>query len=252
MRSRHPSRSLTETEIPNPEGVCPSRTWTWLACALLLSGCAGPMLRPAEITELPATTTRVPLENVSKYLLQLGDVIDVKFYYQPDLNESQAIRPDGKISLQLIGDVPAAGLTTEELARIITSRYRRILRRSEASVIVKQVVKAKIFVGGRVRDPKVLEIDSTLTTLQAIFQAGGFLDSAEMREVLLIRRDDNYSQPVVHRLNLEEPKNDILLHPYDVVYVPPCSISQVDSFVEQYITHLVPFNLGVTYNLNRW
>ncbi len=223
--------------------------WAWLPLLLLISGCAGPMLRPSEISTLPVEKSRLPLENVSKYILQLGDEIDVKFYYQPDLNESQAIRPDGKISLQLIEDVPAAGMTTDALARLITSRYRRILRRAEASVIVKKSVKAKVFVGGRVRDPKILEIDSTLTALQAIFQAGGFLDTAEMRTVLLVRRGDNYSQPQAFQLNLEEPKNDILLRPYDVVYVPPSSISQVDSFVEQFIRNLIPISMGVGYNL---
>jgi polysaccharide biosynthesis/export protein len=239
-----------------PEPIVPlgrsarSLTWACLSLLLLVTGCAGPKLRPIEIATFPVEKSRTPLANVSSYVLQLGDEIEVKFYYQSDLNEYQAIRPDGKISLQLIGDLNAAGLTSETLAAQITSRYRRILRRPEASVIVKKIVKAKIFVGGRVQSPKILEIDSTLTTLQAIFQAGGFLDSAEMRKVLLVRRDNNYSQPVVYQLDLEEPNNDILLHPYDIVYVPPSSISDMNSFVEQYITKLVPFNLGMTYQIN--
>jgi len=212
-----------------------------LSCAVLSTGCAGPMLRPREVTPLPEK---------SNYILQLGDEIEVKFYYQPDLNETQSIRPDGKISLQLIEDVQAAGMTTESLAEKITQRYRRILRRPEAAVIVKEIVKGKVFVGGRVREPRVMDIESTLTALQAIFQAGGFMDSAEMRNVVLVRRENNYSKPKVHLLNLEEPRNDLLLHPYDILYVPPSSISQVDSFVEQYIEKLIPVNMGLDYNLN--
>jgi polysaccharide export outer membrane protein len=219
---------------------------------IVLTGCAGPMLRPNEITALPEDQTRQPVEDTSRYIMQLGDEIEVKFYYQPDLNEYQAIRPDGKISLQLVPDLTAAGLTAEALSGVITQKYRHILRRPEASVIIKKIVKAKVFVGGRVHEPKVLEVDSTLTALQAIFQAGGWLDSAEMRNIILIRRTNNYSKPTVFLLNLEEPKNDILLHPYDIVYVSPSSISQLDSFMEQFVRQLIPFNMGITYNINPW
>lgn len=208
------------------------------------------MLRPKVVSPPPGMPASQPYQDDTKYTLKLGDEIEVKFYYQSDLNQIQAIRPDGKISLQLIGEIQAAGLTAQDLAEKIVWKYHRILRRPEATVIINRIVPAKIFVGGRVSHPGVMEVDSTLTALQAIFQAGGFLDSAEMREILLIRRTSNYEQPMVYMLDLEKPTNDVLLHPYDIVYVPPSSISQVNSFIEQYIERLLPFSMSVDYNLN--
>ncbi len=221
-----------------------------LISLIFLSGCSGPMLRPAKLSSLPEIQDVEPSLEKSHYLLQLGDEIEVKFYYQPDLNESQAIRPDGKISLQLINDIQAAGMTAQDLAKKITSKYRKILRRPEAAVIVKSIVRAKVYIGGKVATPGVMEVESTLTLLQALFQAGGFLDSAEMRHVLLIRRQNNYEKPEIFSLNLEEPQNDMLLHPFDIVYVPPSSISQVNSFVEGYISKIIPVSFGITYDLN--
>ncbi len=219
---------------------------------LFITGCAGPMMRPVKVYSLSQAKTAHPQMDKSQYILQLGDEIEVKFYYQQDLNEYQAIRPDGKISLQLSEDIQAAGVTAEALAKTITHKYRRILRRPETAVIVKKIVKAKIFIGGRVRNPGVMEVESTLTALQAIFQAGGFSDSAELREVLLIRRENNTLKPQTYKLNLEEPNNDILLHPYDIVYIPPSPISQVNSFVEEYINKLIPVSFGLTYQINRF
>jgi protein involved in polysaccharide export with SLBB domain len=217
---------------------------------IFLAGCSGPMLRPAKLSSLPKIQDLQPSLEKSHYLLQLGDEIEVKFYYQADLNEYQAIRPDGKISLQLINDIQAAGMTAQNLAKKITRKYHKILRRPEATVIVKSIVKAKVFIGGKVATPGVMEVESTLTLLQALFQAGGFLDSAEMRQVLLIRRQNNYAKPKIFRLNLEDPQNDMLLHPFDIVYVPPSSISQVNSFVEEYISKIIPVSFGISYYLN--
>jgi protein involved in polysaccharide export with SLBB domain len=215
--------------------------------SLAATSCAGPRLRPMDISTVPEPQDLQPSLADSRYQLQLGDEVEVKFYYQSDLNEYQAIRPDGRISLQLIDDVLAVGKTAEELAHIISGRYRPILRRAEATVVVKKIIKAKVFIGGKVGRPGLLEVDSTLTLMQAIFEAGGFLDSAEMREVLLIRRKNNYKKPEVLRLNMEEPSNDLLLHPYDIVYIPPSPISQVDAFVEDYITKIIPVTFGITY-----
>lgn len=217
---------------------------------ILVAGCSGPMMHPLNISTLPEEQAFQPALDKSRYILQLGDEIEVKFYYQADLNEYQAIRPDGKISLQLINNIQAAGLTTEELSKNITNKYRNILRRPEATVIIKKHVKAKVFIGGKVEHPGIMEVDSTLTLLQGIFQAGGFLDSAEMRSVLLIRRESNYLKPKIYSLNMEEPANDLLLNPYDIVYVPPSTISQVDAFVEKYITKIIPVSFSVSYYLN--
>lgn len=222
-----------------------------LLCLAFLCGCAGPALRPAVVSTQPVPKEPPPFEN-GRYVLQPGDEIEIKFYYQPDLSEAQSVRPDGKITLQLIGDVQAAGETAEELSKAITTKYHKILRRPEATVIVKRAMRLRAFIGGRVEKPGLVELDGPLTVLQAIIQSGGFSNSAEMRNVLLIRRKTNYSKPVVYSLNLEEPQNDLLLRPYDIVYVSPNVISQVDAFVKDYITSIIPWTFSISYYLNQY
>ncbi len=114
------------------------------------------------------------------------------------------------------------------------------------TVIVRTFSGQKVFVGGEVNAQGMVPIHGQLTITQAIMQAGGFKNTAEMESVVLLRNQGK-PNPYFTTLNLESnltasagAPNDVLLQPYDVVFVPKSTIATMDQFVDQYINQLVP------------
>ena len=161
------------------------------------------------------------------YLIQPGDELSIKFYFNPELNEENLIvRPDGNISLQLVHEIRAASRTPMELKGILTKKYGVHLNNPEIAVIVRTVkAPTQIYVGGEVRQPGQFEMVSALTVLQAIALAQGMQSTANESNVLVIRRTQQNELSTI-RVNLksalagDDLSQDIALHPYDFVYVP--------------------------------
>jgi polysaccharide export outer membrane protein len=177
-----------------------------------------------------------------EYRLQVGDEIQLKFYLSPELDQDAIVRPDGRISLQLLDDVAAVGLTPMELDRIVTEGYRTELRNPEITVIVKRL-SAKVYVGGEVRQPRFVAHSGSLTVLQAVFEAGGFTDTAEPSSVILLRRlndDKGFAAKLDLKKVISAEAEDIALMPSDTIFIPKSTIAEVNLFVEQYITKLIP------------
>jgi protein involved in polysaccharide export with SLBB domain len=202
-----------------------------------LAACAGLPAPPLALT-LAATPP------VQPYRLQVGDKLAVRFYFNPELNETLVVRPDGMISLQLIGDVEAGGCTPEALAAAITQRYTGELANPKVTVIVEQF-GSRVYVGGEVGKQGVVWLSGGLTLFQAIQEAGGFLPTAHRKQVILIRKGPD-ARPVGYALDVraiasgERPDQDVFLQPYDVVFVPMSKIANVDLFVKQYMRDLLP------------
>jgi polysaccharide export outer membrane protein len=179
------------------------------------------------------------------YVMQPGDLISIKFYHNPELNEDVVIRPDGMISLQLVGDVQAAGLSPAGLATDLTQQYVGELASPKVSVIVRQFGGERVYVSGEVTKQGVVPLSSGLTMYQAIEEAGGLLDSAHRKQVVLIRRGKD-GHPTGTTVDIrpiesgEHPEDDVPLRPYDIVFVPKSKIANVDVFVDQYLRRLVP------------
>jgi len=233
---------------------------------LLSTGCAGIQKKDAETKVYLTNTQHVEVSRVrsvgpelqeqsaeQSYVLQVGDILDVKLYYHPELNETVTIRPDGMISLQLIDEVRAAGLTPSELDHTITKRYVPFLEDPNTTVIVKEFSNQKVYVGGEVNKPGLIPLTGNLHTIQAILQAGGKKDTAQMKNVIIVRYigDTNAAAFSVDMTKVLKGEPDILLSPYDIVFVPKKKIAKVNLFVEQYISNMIPksvlFNLP--YNL---
>lgn len=150
----------------------------------------------------------------------------------------------------------AAGLTPAALDALLTERYARRLKNPDVAVIVREANTQKIYVGGEVRTPGLLPLQGRVTSLQAIMQSGGFMPTAEPRTVFVLR-DTGAPQPQFIVANLEadltQPgtRNDVVLQPKDVVFVPRSQIAQANLFVEQYIDKLIPIqrSVGVFYDL---
>jgi len=187
------------------------------------------------------------------YVLQSGDELTIRVFQQPQLDETVRIRPDGRISVLLLDDLPAAGRTTRELSAQLTAQFAKFFKEPQVSVIVRQFANLKVYVGGEVGQPGTIPLVGELTAAGAIFQAGGLKTSARADSVVLLRNDGG--QPTASRVNLRQilsdGRGDVKLQPFDVVYVPPSRITSVDRFVDQYIRQLIPLSLsaGFTYLL---
>jgi protein involved in polysaccharide export with SLBB domain len=169
----------------------------------------------------------------------------VKLFYAPELNETNlTIRPDGKVNLQLIGEVHVAGLTSEGMAKTLRERYTGILKDPEIAVIVRKFTALRAYVAGEVNKPGLIAYDSPITVLQALIQAEWLKGTAEPSNVVILR-DTGNGTPSVHfvdvRKLVDEPAaaREVMLQPYDIVYVPRSRIASVQAFVDNYIDKIV-------------
>ncbi len=147
-----------------------------------------------QTTHTPVQSSLSPSMNIeqpSRVTLKSGDVVEIKFAYASQFNESQAVRPDGKIELQLIGEVVAQGKTPTELREELVKLYSTQLKHPELAVIVKSFFERRVYVGGEVNKPGPIDIPGEMTALEAIMHAGGFnLEKAEVRNVIVVRKQD--------------------------------------------------------------
>lgn len=222
-----------------------------LAAALavaVLSGCGTVVKNPAPI---PAAQRPANLA----YVIEPGDELDVRFFYNPELNEEVMVRPDGAISLPLVGQIDAAGRTVTDLENALRQSYSRELRQAAITVIVKGFAGQRVYVDGQVGEPQMVNILGNMTAMQAIASAGGITADSKLEEVLVIRRTGT-GKPVVIPLNLSkaidgtDTAQDMPLQPYDIVYVPRTAIAEVNQWVDQYIRQNIPVPFGFGYGLD--
>jgi len=177
------------------------------------------------------------------YLIKAGDSLEIRFYKTPELNAKVPVRPDGKISLELVGDVEAAGRQPAELAGTLTERYATELEHPRVSVIVR-TFGGQVYVQGEVKSPSAPPFALGMTALQAISVAGGFAETAQPNSVILIRLVEGqyhgYRLALRDALLGKDPSQDVLLKPADILHVPRSWIANADLFVDQYFRKLVP------------
>jgi len=219
------------------------------------------------------------------YRLQIRDKLDIRFFYNNELDQRAVIRPDGKITLQLINEVQAVGITPADLQQKLVERYTGILRRPEVTVIVTEFSSPKAYIAGEVEQPGQIDITPTMNVLQAIIQRGGFTPDAERGNVIIIRNRDQ-SQPEFIALDLysflnqgklqypqystsesasasllpdqASPDNspvvsgnlikNLQIEPFDIVYIPQTRIASVAEFFDRYVNNILPIykNMGLT------
>jgi polysaccharide biosynthesis/export protein len=203
---------------------------------LLSLGCAE--MRPA------VTPEQLVAEPTPPETLVPGDEIEVKFYYTPELNEKQTVRPDGTITMQLLGKVRAQGKTPKELRSELLKLYAPELKHPEIEVFVRNKSDRKVYVAGEVKNPGLVEMPGQLTVLEAIKRAGGFKrPEANTRQVLLVRQEKGEHVGCVLDMQkvLEgQAEQVVYLHPRDVVYVPPTSVTRANDWVSQCISNMLP------------
>lgn len=172
------------------------------------------------------------------YRIQQGDKLSVKFFTNPELNEaSLTVRPDGFITLQLINEVRAAGLTVAELKSELQKRYDELLLEPIITVTLIDFVAPHIFVAGEVGKPGRYDLRDARTIMQAVFIAGGFTKDANKSMVVLARPDGKgdwtiRSANLMKMINAKGGEKDISLLSGDHIYVPESKLSQFNRIVE--------------------
>lgn len=212
----------------------------FLGFLFFLGSCATMPLVPAEV-EAPIPKGELPVK------VQPGDVVEVKFRYWPDLDEKQMVRADGRITLQTVNEVEAAGLTPEGLRSKLEGLYAHRLKDPEIAVLVRKELEHFVYVGGEVRSPGRKEFLNRMTPMEAVMSADGLLRSAKLSNVLIVRRmgDKEYGRTVDLRPVFRDGERDVFfLEPNDVVYVPKRLITRTGDWVDMHINEIMPYGVG--------
>jgi polysaccharide export outer membrane protein len=190
------------------------------ALTLLVATLAGAMPAAAQ----NGTPSRSELAVPADYVIGPEDVLGVVFWREPDMSGDATVRPDGKITVPVIGEIQAAGLEPSALQEQIQTAAKKYLTDVNVAVVVREINSRKVFVTGQVKEPGAFPLTSQLTVLQAIALAGGLLDYADAKNITILRKDGastttlkfNYKD-VSRGKKLEQ---NVVLRPGDTVVVP--------------------------------
>lgn len=170
------------------------------------------------------------------YRLHKSDVIEVRFAFSPEFDQTVTVRPDGFVALKEAGEIAAEGLTIPELRGAITQAYAAILHDPSIEVVLKDFDKPYFLAGGQVGRPGKYELRSRLTIAEAIAVAGGFTEQSKHSQVVLFRRV-NAGVVESHVVNLKtmlaskDLSEDLELRPGDMLFVPQNKISKIRRFL---------------------
>jgi protein involved in polysaccharide export with SLBB domain len=224
-----------------------SYPWAFILIAVMgiLGGCSTASDVPLRtILSVPVTQGLeiTQKDEPKSYMIAPGDALTVRFFYNPQLDEDVQVRPDGKISLSLIGELDASGETPGYLSREITRTYARYLVHPNAVVIMRRFADARAFIGGNVNHTGIVDMSQgRVSVLQGIAVAGGVTDVATLKDVILVRRLPDQMQPLIMDLDLVDalngtnPEQDVMLMPNDEVYVPRSEMASTNLALHQLI-----------------
>jgi protein involved in polysaccharide export with SLBB domain len=228
----------------------------FLLMALVLpAGCASTPAGTGQIPDSEARTAKVSRPPIEDYRLSPGDVIQFRIVDaadNADMDTTQQIRADGRITLPMISDPVVSGMTLQELRGKLQQEYVSdgFLTKSAANginLVIKESAANKFYVGGQVKKEGVFTYSHPTTVMRSIFEAGGMSDTADPTRVVLIRQDGSYQIVNVKEILAGHFNEDLQLRPMDTVYVPTSTIGDIDTFVALYIKNVLPVQPGLYY-----
>src|SRR6202522_3670662 len=175
---------------------------------------------PAVATEVskPAATTD------GNYIIGPQDVLDISVWKEPEVSRVVPVRPDGRISLPLLNDVQAAGMTPSQLAAQITTSLKKFVTDPQVTVIVTTINSQRVYILGEVTRPGAFPMLPGMNVLQGLSSAGGFTQFAKTKSIYVLRMEDGKQQkyPVNYKevVSGKHPDQDILLKAGDTIVVP--------------------------------
>ena len=158
------------------------------------------------------------------YLIGSGDVLEISVWRNEALSRIVVVRPDGKITLPLMGDLKAAGLTPLELRGKIITKLKEFGETPEATIIVKEVNSYAVYVVGEVKRPGRFQLNRRTTIIQAIAMAGGFTNFASINKIILLRKVEGKDVEQRATIKIKDiisgKKRNVWLQPGDTLIVP--------------------------------
>lgn len=172
----------------------------------------------------PAAAPRQPSEADSTYKIGAQDVLKIDVWREDQLTRTVPVRPDGKISLPLLNDVQAVGLTPTELANVIRDELKKYITNPQITVSVAEINSRRVYVTGEVTRPGAFPLLPNMSALQALTSAGGFTQFAKTKNIYVLRTEGG--KQVKHPFNYKDvisgkkPEENIQLEPGDTIIVP--------------------------------
>jgi polysaccharide biosynthesis/export protein len=209
--------------------------------SLLAASCAASVIATVQWTDAQTTsparqsaavTTPAPGATAStsavdvppEYVVGPSDVLGINFWRDTDMTGDVTVRPDGRITLPLLGDIEALGLTPEQLKDRITKAASKLIDDPSVTVIVRAINSRRVFITGQVTTPGAYPLTGPLTVVQVIALAGGLTEYADKKNIMITRTENG--QPRAFRFNYSDVskgrnlKQNIVLKPGDTVVVP--------------------------------
>jgi polysaccharide biosynthesis/export protein len=175
--------------------------------------------KPAE-----AAAPAVPAANVPEgYVIGPSDMLTVTVWKEPTMSGNLLVRPDGMVSLPLLGDVQASGFTCLQLSDQIATKLKKFIQNPQVSVVLTQINSKKVFLLGEVGKKGPVEMTSGMTLLQAIASGGGLTDYANSKKIYILRDESGKHQRIaVHYKEALKGNSefDLVLKPGDTIVVP--------------------------------
>jgi len=186
-----------------------------------------PRQQPAQASNTgPDSTAAAPKAATMdpNYVIGAQDVVDINVWKEADLSRSIPVRPDGKISMPLLNDVQAAGLTPTQLALHITESLKKFVTDPQVTVIVTQINSQRVYILGEVNRAGAYPLLPDMTVLQALSSAGGFTPFANLKKIYVLRTESgkqnkfpfNYKEVI----NNKAPEQNIVMRAGDTIVVP--------------------------------
>ena len=194
----------------------------FIGCALVVS-CAGNVPSVRTLVKQQETEQHARMSH-NPYVIGPGDILAVNIWKEPELSKESAVRLDGKISLPLVNDVKAAGLTCAELRERLIGRYKNYVEIPEVSVTIVESRSKKVYVLGKINQPGEYTLQKDMTIVQALSLAGGLDEWANRSDIRLIREIDGTEKTfrvdydaIVSGQDLSQ---NIQLRPDDTIFLP--------------------------------
>ena len=202
--------------------MIPNFRWSLLSALLMFCLLPGNAQEGASTQKPGATST--PATNDAEYKIGPQDVLRIDVWKEPDISRVIPVRPDGKISVPLLNDVQASGLTAMQLASSLHDGLSKYLNNPQVTVTVTETNSRRVYLTGEVTRPGALTLLPNMTVLQALASGGGFTQFARLKNIYVMRTENG--KQVKHPFNYKEvvkgnlAEQNILLQSGDVIVVP--------------------------------
>jgi polysaccharide export outer membrane protein len=181
---------------------------------------------PAKKNDTKGGTTspsQIP-QNDAEYKIGPQDILRIDVWKEPEISRTAPVRPDGRVSLPLLNDVQAAGLTPMQLSEVISEGLKKFITNPQVTVGVAEINSRRVYVTGEVNKAGAFSLLPNMTVLQALSNSGGFTQFAKLKGIYVLRVEEG--KQVKHPFNYKDvvsgktPEQNMLLQPGDVIVVP--------------------------------